>query len=194
MTTAGDLVNEVITRVGFDVSPDEGLAALNERHKTMCVRAEVLRSPIALVTVAGQSDYTLPTNAADVDRVLVDGQDATFAPDVAHGYGCGWAVVAQADGTSTLRILPAPDQDGQAVSVVAVIRPDDLTATDAPLVPPEFYRQLREGVAATFYADEPEQMSVADRMEARFDTACQELRTQLRRGRRAGPAQIRVAM
>jgi hypothetical protein len=73
-----------------------------------------------------------------------------------------------------------------------VQRPADLTSDDIPLVPRESYRALREGVTATLFADDAEQANVADRLEARFDTACEELRRQLRHSRRSGPVNIRV--
>jgi hypothetical protein len=192
MATASDLVDHVLNRAGFDVEPAEGLDLLNERHRTMCVRAEVLRPTITVgTTVVDQEDYVLPSNVAAVKVVQVDGCEVGHDPRAADGDGCGWAVVADSSGVWSLRLAPAPDTAGLEVTAQVVIRPGDLSLTDTPLVPEEFHRALREGMMGTLYADEPEQMGVADRMEARFDTACEELRVQLRRNRRSGPARIR---
>ncbi len=193
--TAGELVAQVINRVGFDVSAAEGLALLSERHQTMCVRAELLKPIIELgVTVAGQADYALPSNVAAVRRVMIDGRKVRFVPEAESGDVCagGWAVAVSATAGQSVRFAPAPSEAGLPVSALVILRPPPLEASDVPLVPEEFFRQLREGVSASLFAEDAEQAAVADRNEARFDTACEELRRQLRRARRSGPARIRV--
>lgn len=193
--TASDLVAQVVNRVGFDISTTDALALLNERHGIMCVRAEVLRPTVSIgPSVADQADYALPATVAEVRRVLVDGWEIAYVPQAEHNDDCppGWATAVTATGGQSVRFAPPPDTDGLPVEAIVIRRPDDLALTDSPLVPAEFYRALREGVAASLFAEDAEQAAVADRLEARFDTACEELRRQLRRGRRSGPARIRV--
>lgn len=193
MPTAGDLVSQVLTRVGFDATPQEGLELLNERYSTMCVRAELLTPTIEIgPTVAGQSDYPLPANVAGVKRLTLGGMPVEHESSIADGYGCGYAVVVSDAAAWMVRVLPAPSEAGQTLAMRVVQRPPDLTADDVPLVPRESLRALREGMTATLFAEDAEQANVADRLEARFDTACEELRRQLRHSRRSGPARIQV--
>lgn len=200
MATAGEIVTAVVNRYGFDVSETEALALVNERHKTMVVRAEML-VPVREVgpTVADQAEYALSALTADIRQVKVDGTAIDYTTawqgDVYDTYPNGytyWSAHPKASGTLNLHISPAPSEDGLSILVRAVERPDDLETNQRPLVPEEYHRAIREGVAASLMAEDAEQAGVADRLEARFDNACEELRRQLRRGRRAGPAEIKL--
>jgi hypothetical protein len=201
VATAQEIVTAITQRYGFDATPEEALAVLNERHATMCVRAEMMvpRRDVA-TTIAGEPDYVLSAQAADIKEVLLDGVPLDYAPElygdtydlVGTGGPTYWSFHPRANGQANLHLAPAPTQAGLALEARVVERPPDLGLTQTPLVPPEYHRALREGVAATFMAEDAEQASVADRLEARFDNACEELRRQLRRGRRSGPARIRL--
>lgn len=201
MATAQQIVTAVVNRYGFDITEDEALDLLNERHRTMCVRAELLipRRTVG-TTVAGEADYTLTSLVADVKEVILDGTPIDFAPEfITDAYdllGTGgytyWSFHPKASGGANLHLTPAPSEDGLLLEARVVERPEDLALTQEPLVPQEYHRALREGVAASLMAEDAEQAAVADRLEARFDNACEELRRQLRRGRRAGPARIRL--
>lgn len=203
--TTQDLVDAVRTRIGFDATETEVLAELNARYKSMCVRAEVFIADVSLgSTVVDQSDYTLATTVAAVKSITVDGvpwRDTGLRQVDGLVSGGQWelwswsgegvyAYEQDQDG-HRLRLYPTPDEAGLAIVARVVQRPADLTLTDTPNIPEEFFRSLREGVAATFFAEDSEQLAVADRNEARFDAACLELKQMTLRARRSsGPAQM----
>lgn len=202
--TAQSLVDEVIDQWGFDVDAATGLKWLNRRHKTMVRRGRSNRRTIEIgVTVAGQSDY--PVAAFDVYSVTVGEvpyRKARRSDQRAYTRGqLVWTpsdvglFVAKADenGASQLGLIPPPGEAGLTIEVFAAVAADDLTLTSELLVDEDYHEGLQEGMAATGYARDSEQMGAADRCEARFDAKCEELRQETaRRFRGHGPAQIRV--
>lgn len=197
------LIDEIRTVV--DVSATEALTALNRRHKRMVARARSFRGPYSLGnTVAGQASYTLGRTIIEVYAVTVAGVPYSKArrPDI---YAASQdAVVWEGDGglivedtvagDPAFTFIPVPTESGLAIIAYAAIEPADLQAADpatALKVDDDFYDALVEGAASTFLARIGE--GDPDRLEARFEAACEEMRRrQRRRLRGAGPSQIRV--
>jgi hypothetical protein len=199
-----DLADDLVTVIGFDITEEKALQWLNERQKQMAVRAEAFTRTLTLTPTDGtDATVTLPVEVARVKRIRIAGQRYDpVARDVIEDLRAGRAVIpsvsraysveADADARDTLEVYPTPAAD-QVVELLAVIRPDDLGPTDTPLVPDDFVGALVEGAAATGYAFDPEQTTVADRYEQRFDAKCAEYRAWARgRARGDGPRQIRV--
>ncbi len=102
-------------------------------------------------------------------------------------------MTAGSAGTS-VGLIPAPDVSGKSIELFTVIEPLTLDQlTDPVIVPDDYTDALVSGAAATFLEREPEQQQLAERLEAKFDNACEELRQQTARLLRGtGPATIQT--
>lgn len=206
MATAGDLVGQARNEVGFDASEAQVLVWLNDRHGRMISESLWLRKSLEVdTTTADQAFYVTPTSIVELLELTVNGLGYTKArrQDMIAGRlgrlslsGTGGVFIPDADmtGAAGVTLYPTPGEDGLSIVAFAAVRPDDLELADSPLVPPEFFSALVDGVVATGMARDAGQIAAADRFEARFDAAVEKLRRlgkrQLRGG---GPRQIRVA-
>lgn len=203
--TAQEIVSEVIGGWSFDVDAATGLRWLNRRHKTMVRRARLNRKTATVgTTTADQGHYVI--DALDIYSVEVDGvtyNKALRRDERAWRAGrLRWTpsdeglfvVTADTEGAIEIVLIPTPSESGKAIEAFVALPADDLAGSDVPLVPEDWYDALMEGVAATGYARDQEQTGPADRLEARFDAKCEELRVETaRRFRGRGPTQIRLA-
>lgn len=186
-----------------DVTDDEALSALNRRHRRMVARGRSLRKRLEVgPTVAGQPFYAV-SGVTEALGISVGG--APYAParrqDI-YAYGQGtlvWegpglvVVDASAAGVEGLTLVPAPSDAGASIELFAVVVPADLTAGDtvsALHVDPDYYDVLVDAASATFLRRIGEGNPEA--IEARFEGACEELRSRVNRRLRPGPGQIRL--
>jgi hypothetical protein len=203
--TAAELVEQAITEFGFDATAEQGLAWLNARHRKMVAKALWLRKAQDLgVTTAGQAVYATGANVVELHELTVDGQDyrRTRRLDMIagrnsslalEGYGGVFIVSGDDAGATEFELYPVPSTAGDAIQAFASVLPDELEAGDTPVVPPDFYDALVEGVIATGLSRDTEQLGAADRFEGRFDMETERLRRLARtRWKGTGPRQIRV--
>jgi hypothetical protein len=201
--TAQQLVDEFLGQWNFDVSEAEALTWLDRRHKKMVRRSRCNLKTVAVgTTTAGVSDYAI--KAVEIMQVLVDGVPFGKAPRSAqNAYSRGRLVWTPADeglfvstangsGVSEVGLIPPPTQTGLAIQAFAAMPATDLVLASTLLVDDDYHEVLQEGMAATGYARDVEQLPSADRCEARFDAGCEEYRREIKRRMRSGPAQIRV--
>lgn len=204
---ARDIIAEFISQWGFDVTEGEALTWLRQRYRLMLRRTRanlVTTSPGT--TTAGVSDYLV--DAIEIYEVTVGGVPFHKAPHRAQVDAArnrlrwtprdeGLYVVTAGAGGLTggmkLGLIPVPDTSGLVISVFGAYPPFVDPSLGTNLVIDDAYiPALQEGMAATGYARDSEQLAAADRCEARFDAACEEYRREMKRRMRAGPAQIRI--
>lgn len=201
--TAQQLVDEFLGQWSFDVDQAEALRWLDRRHKKMVRRSRCNVKLVSVgVTVVGQAEY--PLRVIEAFQVTVNGVPYGKAPRKAQAaYAAGrlrWAPVdqglffptADASGVSQIGLIPPPDTAGLAIQAFAAVAATDLVLASPLLIDEDFHEALQEGMAATGFARDSEQLPSADRNEARFDLACEEYRREVKRRMRSGPAQIRV--
>lgn len=206
--TMQTLVDEVLEVV--DITEARALRELNRRYQAMCARAEslVVRLDAGPVDSAGVLVVDVSATVGEIVRILgVEAADVFYSPGRlmdADAYVAGRLVLSGPGGLVTqiarrgaaemeMVFTPAPATSVDvtvhaAVSPLPVLAAELLTdlAVDQDLVP-----ALVEGATARPLAQQGE--GDADRLEARFDVACQELARRVRRrARGVGPAQIRV--
>lgn len=195
------LVSQIKTEAGFDITDDQALRWLNARHRKMLARSHYLKARVSLgTTVAGQAYYPFDSDIVEIYDLDVGGVSYTrIGRDDADSAARGRLRITRAfypdhDATGATRITlyPAPSTGGVAIEAYAAIQPPDLTLTDYPKVPVDFQDALVEGAIATGMARDIEQVAVADRFEARFDAACQELRRRAAGRVRGDVVQMRI--
>lgn len=199
--TVGVLLSQITNEAGFDVTETQALRWLNARHRKMVARSRCLQATLNLgLTVAGTASYAMDPDAIEVYEVQVGGtsfqrigrEDAANA--AAGRLWITGAFYANADsaGVSELTLYGTPTESGDEITAYAAVMPPDLTSDDYPLIPIDFNDALVEGAIATGMARDIEQVAVADRFEARFDAACQELRRRVNARLGGTAVQLRV--
>lgn len=201
--TAQTLVDEFLSQWGFDVDEAEALKWLDRRHKKMVRRSRCHLQTVAVgTTSAGVGDYAL--KAVEVLQVTVDGVQYGKAPrDAQLAYTRGlltwrprtnglFVSTADSSGASEIGLIPPPTTSGLAIVAFAAMPASDLELGSSLLIDEDFHEVLQEGMAATGYARDAEQLPAADRCELRFDNGCEEYRREVKRRMRSGPAQIRT--
>lgn len=205
--TVQGVVDAIVQEANFDVTNATALTWLNRRHRTMVVRARALKETISVGnTVAGTTDYTLPTSVVEVYEFDVGGIPFTRGrrTDIAsNAQGLLWLyapngaglVVANANSSGALQFSMVPTPTSvQAISLFAAVQPADLDiANDSTLlVPSRFVEGLICGGLATGYRREGN-AQLASYNDGLFDAACEEWRLDVRKQMRgSGPVQIRV--
>lgn len=199
--TVATLVSQVKDEAGFDATDAVVLRWLNARHRRMVARSRCLKATVSVgVTVADQASYPIDTGIIEVYEVQVGGtayqrvgrDDAALATSGRLYMSNTFYANSDNSGVSELTIYPAPGTGGDAISMYAAILPPDLDLADYPMVPIDFQDALVEGAIATGMARDIEQVAVADRFEARFDQACEELRRRVNSRIGGGGLQVRV--
>lgn len=199
-----DLIEQVREEAGFDVTVAAALRTMTQRHRKMVVRARLLRDAVELgPTILGQAAYTLPGEIVELEQLKVDGvlwrragarTLSELQGEIRRLVGSG-GVYAQwptAAGVEQVTLYPAPERAGLSLAGLAIVRPDDLTLAGSPIVPAEYYEALVEGTVAALLARVDERLGDADRYEARFNAATEELRRMVLGRLRSGPGQIKV--
>jgi hypothetical protein len=203
--TTAELVADVQAGAG-DIDATTALRYLNKRQRSMCARSGWFRKTVSIATtVVDRTDYDVSDDIDLLYTVTVDGVPYTKR---SHGdidrLRVGWsslvgpgglfAVSDASDGDTQLRLYPAPSEAGLAIEAWASVAPPAMVSGgQAPVVPDDFTDALVEGAIATHLARADENYGSADRNEARFDNACEELRRRAkRRFRPGGVAQARV--
>jgi hypothetical protein len=99
------------------------------------------------------------------------------------------------DGTGNIdriEIYPTPTTVATITAMVTAV-PDDLAGPrSVPLVPVDFHQSICEGAMADAFAYIDENIPTADRYEARFDAAVQELMKRRNRKVGGGPNYIQI--
>jgi hypothetical protein len=220
MGTVSDLVTEIQTAGGFDVTAAEALTVLDRRHKLMCGRATWHRVSEQVTVVTGASDaystIDLPSGAVEVFSVEVPGASASLfyqrTPRVDRSAMVagtlrlsGGGVFVESDpvtgvspAVTSLILYPAAT-DGVEASVDGAWLPPTLTTAELVGAFVRVPEDLHEGLLAGCYASLLNRPSegrpdLAGVQEQLFSAACSELRTRAeRRYRTRGTRQIRVA-
>lgn len=201
--SVGELVDELLQIAGLDVPEDTALAWINDRHATMVARSRCAKQAVTLGTTDGTGRILAP-GVVELYELRIDGQEyqrvrrqvvaGARRSQVTLSYpGLIFTSEADESGNATFEIYPTPDA-GLEIEAYAAVYPPTLGRADRVMVPRTKERALIEGAFATGLAFDAEQIGAADRFEARFDSACEELRREIRRRDRGpGPAQILVS-
>lgn len=201
--TVQQLVDQVVDETGFDVTDTQALRWINARHRKMCARARSFRAIVQVGTAtADQASYSVDADLVEMYELTVDGTpyERVALEDVTAGtaglvtissHGV-FAATSDANGVSAVRLYPAPSESGAAIQLFGSMVPPDLALTDYPQVPVDFQDALVEGAIATGMARDAGQIGVADRFEARFDRACEELRRRTNSRLRGSSVTLRI--
>lgn len=200
-STTAELIADVKDGAG-DIDDATALRYLNKRQRTMCQRSGWYRQMFILaMTVAGQDAYGYVSDVFEVFTLTVGGVPYTKrSPADLERLKAGWSTLVGDGGffvvtdVSQITLYPAPSESGlQIQGLVSLTPPDLVSGASDPVVPDPFTDALVEGAIATWLARKDENFGSADRNEARFDNACEELRRYAkRRFRPGGVAQVRV--
>lgn len=206
MATLVDVVVNEVATVGFDntVSAATVLGWVNRRHQTMVRRSRVYRGTTEIGPTVANTAFYVASTVLELFNLTVGGIPAGRAqrPD-AYAQTQGELVWSGEDGaslyavdasgvTSGITLIPTPTASGLSILAYGTLLAPTLTLGQNLLVPDEYVDALAEGAIATGLARDTEQVASADRFEQRFDAKCEELRAQVNRSLRPGPAQIRV--
>lgn len=207
--TGADLVARITGE--FDIDVSQALAWLNERYGRMVAESLYRAAKKSLGnTVAGQSNYALPVDVVDIARIRIDESDGTvglYEPtsleqlwnidasrSVLVGTGGLFAEDHQADGTVEVRIYPAPEQAGLAITGLQALQPVALTNTggSTPIIPAHLHTYLLDGARSDGYDDEGRQ-DLAAKFEGRFEQGVEKLRRFKNTRTGPGASRVRVA-
>lgn len=220
MGAVSDLITEISTVGGFDITPTDALTVLDRRHKLMCARARAhrMRRTVTVATAANATYSTLamPVDVVEVFQIEGTGTDGVIAYQRTES-GDRSAIMDgsltvslrrgifleddEDDATDTgpdtsLILYPALD-NASSVTVRGAFQPPTITTAEtggAFIRVPDEYRQ---GLLAGVYADLLNRPSearpdLAGVQEQIFSQACGEYRDRVdRRYRTRGPRQIR---
>lgn len=207
--TFDDIVDRCVEQ--FDVTQAKAVAWTNERHARMCAEAQFRMAKKSIgTTVAGQSNYALPAEVVDLARIRIDYSDDPVLYDRVGieqlweldtlpgarltGVGGVFAEDYQADGTVEVRLYPAPDEAGLAITGLQVIQPATLSygSGSALVVPTDLQPYLLDGVLADGYTQADENLDRAAYHEQRFAEGTERLRRR-KNTRLGGPATLQVS-
>lgn len=220
MGTVSDLITEIQSVGGFDVTSTDALTVLDRRHKLMCRRARAhrMRRTIAVTTGASAtySSLPMPLDVVEVFQIEATGDDGviayqrTVAADrsaILDGSLCvslRHGVFLEDDeddatdtGPDTSLILYPALTDASNATVRGAFTPPTLTTAETGgafiRVPVDFHEGLLAGVYASLLSRPGESRPDLEAgQEAKFSQACGEFRDWTdRRYRTRGPRQIR---
>ena len=156
----GELLTSVLSEGNFDATEAQALQWLNARHELMCARTKCYRRKIQIgPTVAEQAGYPIPPEVLEIREVQVASPKSS-PPNLGVPYGPGVHLdLAQgalhylwlgglylavgggiyvrdenSEGQNLLSLYPTPTEAGNAITIFAVCRPDQLTLSGASLV------------------------------------------------------------
>ena len=196
----GEMIDTVRRAGGIDADPGQVGGWLNERHQTMCVRANWSKA-LAVIgeTVIGESRYALPETLTEIHELRVGSSpfkrtgtqslwDLQGNRVYASGSGGFYSPIFSVSGDPQLELYPAPSEEGLTIEALATVRPAVMNeAHQSPVVPVDFHRPIVEGAMADALALLDENLAAADRYEARYDIAVEELRRRQNRRFGGGP-------
>ena len=186
--TGAAVITAILDEGGFDVSRTVALSWAQDRLTRANRRAEWNKKTVSLGnTVADQAEYTIPSDVLvlkDVDvgtaRYTRVGPDrlaalkhAEYSAD--YVYSPDWTTGA----VEQIELYPVPSESGTAITGQAVVEPAALADTGAEItqLPAEFHqRVLVNGAIATGLARLDERIAEADRYEAEWASAVEEMR------------------
>ena len=210
--SVAQLVAQVLEEGQLDASETQALRWLTVRQRQLCRRSKWYRKTLSVgPTLVGVATYALPEEVVEILYVEIDSKPYGHLrhQDPAEG-ALGWlwlggtgGIAGRQDssaGAQQLWIFPTPIvggplEAGKPISLWAVCRPPDLSATDNTtlVVPGEYMDALVSGAIATGLLRTEDRPDLAANHEQTFTAACAELTQQSnRRFRGVGPAQIRV--
>jgi hypothetical protein len=197
------MVDEVRRAGGMAVDPSQAGAWVNDRYKSLCVRADYSRGRVVIETVADQGEYALPEGVSTVHELRLE-----TVPFRRVGSESGWDLVGgrvykrgtggfyypdfDVYGNHQVALHPTPDQDGLEIQMIATVTPDDLSGEQEPQLPADFHRAVVEGALASAFGLVDENIATADRYEARFEQAVENLRMRMNKRLRGGPHFIAI--
>lgn len=219
MGVVQDLVTEIRTEGGFEVTESTALTVLDRRHKQMCARARWHRmSREAAADTALDAPYStveLPGDAVEAFTISFPTEDDSpqftrtklaDRPGILDGTlvvrGRGGVFVeaysaSELEQDATVILYPAVT-DGAVAQVEGAFVPPTLLIAETGgaviRVPSDFYEALLAGVYASLLSRPGESRpDLAAVQEATFAGGCEELRTRADlRYRTRGPRQIRI--
>lgn len=198
------MLDQVRRAGGMDV--DVGLAGIwiNERYKRLAIRSDWTRQFLPLgATVANQSAYTLPSAVAEIHELKVGTTpytrmgvqslwDLQGSITSIEGTGGVYAPSYTATGIEGIEIYPTPAEVATITADVTAVPADLGGPRDCPIVPPDFHQSICEGAMADAFAYIDENIATADRYEARYETAIQDLAKRRNRKVGGGPSFIQI--
>lgn len=192
---------------GFDVSPAQAAALLNEGVRRFAARSEWIKAEVNLgPTVADQEGYDLPGHVVKLRGLSVAGfpyartdvlalwnfkQSGRLPRDTSGVFAERFDDTGK---IKTFSLFPVPSEGGLAISGLAVITPaTDLSAADPLPFPPEYNRGVVDYAKGIAYEDLDENPQSGTYFISRADARADELRLEANSRSGAGPIRIPVA-
>jgi hypothetical protein len=200
----GEILDQVRRAGGMDV--DVGLAGIwvNERYKRLAIRSGWTRRVTSLGnTVANQSAYDLPGNVAEIHELKVGSipyarmgtqtlWDLQGSINGLDGTGGIYTPTYSSVGIDGIEFFPTPSEVAAITALISSI-PDDLGGPrDVPQLPIDFHPAIAEGAMADAFAYIDENIPTADRYEARFEQAIQDLAKRRNKKVGGGPSYVQI--
>ncbi len=186
--TADEIVAGVLAQGGFPTSQQALVYGwVNEVHRKVVAETQWMMQTVTLATtVAGQTDYDIPSNVVDIVGLYLDagsgaagesqyskvsttdmweiragrrqlrGSGGVFAPD----YG--------SLGEKRIELYPAPTVTGTAIVALAAVSPATLVAGSSPVIPEDMHGDLLDGAIALGLLRMDERGDAASLFDARY--------------------------
>lgn len=203
--TVAELLDQVTTEFGLDVTPAQALRAFNQAHRKMVARSKCFKAPLVLAqTVAAQAAYDMDPDILELHELTVGGKawtrrghrvvravyDGLLGFRSPNGDGI-YAETFSAAGTRQVWLYPT-QAAGLDIVALSSLRAPKLATTDRPLVPAEYHEALVYGTIGPLVRRTESRQGEADAFRLLFDEAIAELEAANKRVVRAGPSQARV--
>jgi hypothetical protein len=204
-TPVSELVQQVREEYGFDQTPETVLRWLNQAHRQMVVRSQLLVASVTIgETATGVTEFDVPANVVSLQSLSIGGFPQTRASyqdilnlrsstvQLWNSESVGvFAPFHNAFGGLTLALYPEFDA-GLEIQAIGPIRPGSLTLASSVATPEEYDEALLCGAAAKGFMRDDEQFGQAQALQQVFEAGCTELRRQVRQRVSSGVAQIKV--
>ena len=210
MPTASALLDAY--QQAFDDTRANGLVFLNERYRRMVVEARWLTTEATLTTtVADQDAYQVTAGIENIQRVEIGGvnyypvglddfrslSDTTAGTYVDDGRRVFAEDYSSTAGDFYIRLYPAPDTTGDAITVISSGQPtaltDATTSAGTPKIPDDLQSYLRDGLWADGYTFVDKNTANAQVHEQRYLEGIERLRRR-RRSRTSHVRRVGVAV
>lgn len=215
-----EMVTAVKSQGGFDSTSSATsdaviLSWLNARYFELCAESAYSQAQREFgPTVAGQAEYALPDDVVRVKSLRVNGSRpwiplklddvwdleagaAQFTMGAVGGFAESFSETGTilAEGVPYVTLFPVPEEAGQTIKALCIVRPTPLSASDdtPPRLPDDFHEYVVEGAIAMGLRRDDEREDGAAPYEARFKEAIQRLAARQRKRVGRGPIQARVS-
>jgi hypothetical protein len=133
---------------------------INRAYEQVISEAELLQCDSTATSVAGQQQYSVPSDALRILRIYFQGRDGPLEPKTLSEMDLGdpaWPTKVCAAGevpttyvvrSNLFHLVPAPAEAGKTITVWAIQAPADLAADgDTPLIAKGYHEAIAVGAA-----------------------------------------------